>query len=93
MAAEHKYESIPASMWPEFLTDERRKHFERIGEELVLRDVSSHRYSTAEKHFAAVEWLGERRRAKDRQEALLTKLVKWTLFIAALTLIATVATQ
>ena len=78
-------------MWPELLTDERRKHFERIGEELVLRDVSSHHYSTAEKHFAAVEWLGEKRRAKDRRETLLTTLVKWTLFVAVITLIATVA--
>ena len=88
MAEKQEYEIHP-NEWPKFLTADRRRHFERIGEELVGFDVANHRYSDPEKHVAALYWLGEKRRHREQREETISKVVKATLVVAVLTLLAT----
>jgi hypothetical protein len=42
------------SKWPEYLTPDRERHFKRIGEKLVFRDVAERRYEEPDKYFAAI---------------------------------------
>jgi hypothetical protein len=46
----------------QFLTPELREHFELLGRTIVEFDVVHHRYSTPEKHKAALCWLSEQNR-------------------------------
>ena len=50
------------------LTSELRETFERKGEALVLREILS--YRAYERQQAAVDWLQEKRQARDRREAV-----------------------
>ena len=91
MEKHHHEITISPDKWPELLTPELRAHFDRVGEELVMRDVSNHRYTAPEKHFAAVFWLGEQRRAREKRHEATHQLVKWALIIALLSLLVTIA--
>jgi hypothetical protein len=83
-----EYEIHP-NEWAKFLTPDWQRHFERIGEELVQFDVSHHNYGNPEKHYGALYWLGERRRKRESREETTLRVVKATLVVAALTLLAT----
>jgi hypothetical protein len=50
------------------LTSELRETFERKGEALVLREILS--YHAFEKQQAAVDWLQEKRQARDRRDVV-----------------------
>ena len=86
--AEKQLYDIHHSKWPEFLTPDRERHFERVGEDLVMRDVFEHNYGKPEKHYAALYWLEKKRNAREARHALALTIGKWTLLIAGLTLIA-----
>ena len=90
MVKEHKSVTIPPEEWPALLTPEMKTHFEYIGEELVLRDVSNHRYSSPEKHFAAAHWLGEIRKKRDDRAKRVSSIATATLIVATLTFIASI---
>jgi hypothetical protein len=47
------------SKWSEYLMPDRERHFKRMGEKLVFRDVAERRYQEEDKYFAAIYWLGE----------------------------------
>ncbi len=42
------------SKWPDYLTPDREKHFKRMGEKLVFRDVAERNYQDPDKYFAAI---------------------------------------
>lgn len=88
MSEKQEYEVHP-NEWPTFLTPDLRRHFDRIGEELVQYDVSHHNYGERKKHYAALYWLGEKRRHRERRENTILFIVKATLVVAALTLLVT----
>jgi hypothetical protein len=54
--------------WRHYLTSELRETFERKGEALVLREILS--YQAFEKKQAAVNWLQEKRQARDRRNVV-----------------------
>lgn len=58
--------SIEPEKWPSLLTKELKRHFSRMGEESVQWDVSNHRYGVPEKHYAALYWLGQKRKSRQR---------------------------
>jgi hypothetical protein len=57
---------VTSDEWDQHLTPDRRRHFDSIGVEGVQFDVSNHCYSAAEKHFAALAWLREKRLEMER---------------------------
>ena len=54
--------------WRHYLTSDLRETFERKGEALVLREILS--YHGFEKQQAAVDWLQEKRQARDRRDVV-----------------------
>ncbi len=87
MGEKQTYE-IHHSKWPELLTKDLERHFERMGEDLVKFDVSNHRYGETEKHYAALYFLETKRNAREARQTLTLTIGKWTLLIATLTLVA-----
>ena len=77
------------STWPEYLTPDREKHFKRMGEKLVFRDVAERRYQESEKYFAAIYWLGKQADKRERRIDRTLRIAQLTLVVASLTLIVT----
>jgi hypothetical protein len=71
--------------WGQYLSPAWRAHFEQVGEDSVQFDVSHHNYGCGEKQFAALAWLGEKRRNRER-------LNWWTFFVAVATLLVALVT-
>lgn len=67
--------------WRHCLTSELRETFERKGEALVLREILS--YHAFEKQQAAVDWLQEKRQARDRRDVVRFWLILVPAVIAA----------
>ena len=78
------------SKWPDYLTPDRERHFKRIGEKLVFRDVAERRYQEPEKYFAAIYWLGKQAEKRDERINLTLRIAQLTLLIASLTLLAAI---
>jgi len=70
----------------EHLTPELREHFEKTGYDGVFFDVAHHRYSTPEKHRAALYWLREQRADREDREGMRFRTL---LTVGVLTLLAT----
>ena len=60
--------------WRSHLTPGLRKKFEKMGEEIVRFDVTNHRYGSSDKHFAALCWLQDERKKRNRRNILLLML-------------------
>ena len=88
MSEKQEYDVHPND-WPKGLTPDLERHFERVGEDLVRRDVSEQRYGEQEKYFAALYWLGKKRQERETRSEQTLKIVKWTLIAALLTLVVT----
>ncbi len=74
--------SIEPEKWPDLLTEELDGHFSRMGEESVQWDVSNHRYGTPEKHYAALYWLGQKRKARQRLNVAILVVAVATLIVS-----------
>jgi hypothetical protein len=77
---EHGEDDLPEpshGVWRHYLTSELRETFERKGDALVLREILS--YHAFEKQQAAVDWLQEKRHARERRDVVRF----WSLFIPA----------
>jgi hypothetical protein len=73
--------------WVKYLTSERREQLESVGVESVQFDVLHHRYRKPDKHYAALAWLGEKRKTIDRREKIILRVGVATLFVAGAGLI------
>jgi hypothetical protein len=76
------------SKWPEYLTPDRERHFKRIGEKLVFRDVAERRYEEPDKYFAAIYWLEKQQEKRDERIDLTLRIAQLTLLVSSLTLLA-----
>ena len=74
---------IPTEEWSRHLTQELRDHFNRVGYEGVNWDVVNHRYGKPEKHYAALHWLGERRKSRQRVTNTILAVAILTLALTA----------
>ena len=72
------------------LTDDLRPHFERMGEEVVQWDVTNHNYREPDKQFAALYWLGQKRKARQRQSNTILVVTLLTLVAAIGAVLVTV---
>ena len=86
MADKQNYD-VHWSKWPDYLTPDRERHFKRMGEKLVFRDVAERRYQEPDKYFAADYWLGKQAEIRDERINLTLRIAQLTLLVASLTLI------
>jgi hypothetical protein len=80
--ASFEYQIEPEE-WPKHLTDKLRRRFERVGFEGVQWDVVNHNYGTPEKHYAALHWLGLKRRRQQRITYMILAVAIATLVVSA----------
>ena len=78
------------SKWPDYLTPDRKRHFKRMGEKLVFRDVAERRYQEPEKYFAAIYWLGKQAEKREKRVERTLRIAQLTLIVASLTLIVSI---
>ena len=91
--AEKQHYEVHWSKWPDYLTPDRERHFERMGEKLVFRDVAERRYQETEKYFAAVYWLEKQQEKRERRIDLTLRIAQLTLLVASLTLLASLVSN
>ncbi len=72
------------------MTPDRERHFDRMGEKLVFRDVAERRYQEPEKYFAAVYWLGQQANKREKRVERTLRIAQLTLIVASLTLIVSI---
>ena len=82
MTARRSGQQIPHEKWPELLTDDLKKHFDKMGEEIVRHDVTKHRYRKPEKHYAALQWLKLKHEKKNSKDNWLFRIAILTLVVA-----------
>lgn len=88
--SEKQHYDVHWSKWPDYLTPDRERHFRRMGEKLVFRDVAERRYQEPEKYFAAIYWLGKQAEKRDERINLTLRIAQLTLLVSSLTLIAAI---
>ena len=92
MAEKQPYD-VHWSKWPDYLTPDRERHFKRMGEKLVFRDVAERRYGESDKYFAAIYWLGKQAEKRDTRINLTLRIAQLTLLVASLTLLASLVSN
>jgi hypothetical protein len=71
------------------LTPERRDNYEGLGEEILRDLIAQGYYNGEEERQAALYWLGEKRKSRDRREWTTLGLVFVGVVLTAITLIVT----